>query len=175
MTESADRRKALAEYIETILEAHLADVNYAWWYRRATEPIASRNDRIEIMGDPCYYFDVLPVGVATSTGGDGRIRRSEASKIMRRSDRVRVEFWYQYTDDAAYASTSFALFELMIDSRDDTTPGVLFALEELRGLTTDGGDGFAVGIPESVEVDLIPLDSAGEEFAHNLRFELTLS
>lgn len=175
MTEAADKRKALAERIASLLNAHLAGVSYAWWYRRATAPIASRNDRVLVMGDPVYYFDVLPVGVATPREPDNRIRRSEGKKVLRREDRVRVDFWYGYTDDDTYAVSTFALFELMIDSRSVAKPGVLIALEETTALATDDGGGCRVGIPSGVSIDLVPLDMEGVEFAHLLSFEVTLT
>lgn len=167
MTPMATKRLLLATLCESVLQAHaaplgLADVLHVETrYRRQTEPTAYRADRVRLMGDPCWYLEVLHAGPFTPTVD------VSGGRVTQGLHAFRVSVWRQYHESEAYEASSQYLWDQMIHAESDDVPGLLRALRD-RPIVGTGDDRVVVYPPEGESDDVIPLDEGGEEAAHYL-------
>lgn len=159
------KRTLLRDYLEGVLQGHVASYIVVDRLRMATFRQTSRTERIEIMGEDYAYAEVLYRPSVTPEG-----QRSAASTSRNRHHNYQVFVWYKLTDDDVYASSSQATWDDIIEADD----GVLASLEGKKYLTDAGGNQYVLSKPQNINAPEVIMDTDPLELAHHLNFDINV-
>lgn len=159
------KKALLAAACEAALNAHpYGTVKVATRYRRQTERRTSRRDRVALMGDPCFYLEVLRSGPFESTVD------VNGGASLQGIDRFQVSLFFAFSDHNDYSKSSQKKFEKLCYAEGDT-PGLLVKLRDTTIVGT-GDERCVLYQPENDVEDVVPLDDAATEAAHLLTFSI---
>lgn len=163
------RRKIdiVADWAEGKVSAVESGVNTETRHRRQTEPLVSRKDRSEVMGNPVFFLEVRNEGPTTKTVS------KNAGGMLQNEHTLRVALFYEYEDATNYKDSSRSAFDAIVHSTSDGQPGLHYATAVSRVIASSG-DRVVLKDPENDVDDVVPLDNSGKEAAHIFTYNVAV-
>jgi hypothetical protein len=161
MSKMQDKRKALKDWFYTIL-SEFGTIRISERLRRATFDSSTRQERLNVMGNPTFYCEILWTGI-----GEGTQIDSVGNSVLD-GHQFRVNLWYEYKDADDYNQSSQALWDNILESDN----GLLKTIRD-TDIIPDVPIMYLYQ-PENVQVNEVSLDNLGKELAHFLTFTLSV-
>lgn len=168
MTTMMTKRTALHDLCKTTLEAHRSGLRTATYFRNADDPRRDRADRVRVMGDPCWYMEVLH----EATEAEGTV--VSGGKWLLAYDRFRVYVWFAYADAPTYAASSQSTWDTMMHGQEDGAEGLIYTLTQAVAVGDSPTRKDTLQQQGIVTGDVVPLDMGGKELAHFCTFTIDL-
>lgn len=159
MNRMIQKRNVLVSKLKDIIDSKITGFNYADRLRRETFDSYTRQQRIQVMGDPTQYCEVLFTGYSDE-------QKDAGGNVILDNFNYRVNVWFAYKDDVNYDYSSQFIFDSLCFDAD----GIIPTIEEANLLPEQTWN---MGI-DGLEQLIVSLDNEGTELAHFLTFNITL-
>jgi hypothetical protein len=156
------KRQALIDWFTLILK-EFGDVKIEQRLRKATWDARSRQERVEIMGDPTFYCEVLWTGV-----GQGNQLDAVGDSILDGHEFL-INLWVEYKDSPIYDTSSQKIFDDLCEGEG----GLLTTIRDSHQVPNED-EFYYLYEPEAVSLSEVALDREGNELAHFLTFRLSV-